>query len=81
MKKDILITGKTSDIKGIDPKIINSFPAMPNLSRMEYTVSIYATIAPNIINNHAASLIFGQRKIAMKAANAPNINWLEIKMV
>ena len=54
---------------------------MPKVFRTEYTVSIYATITPKITSIHAASLIFGQSKIAKNAAIAPKINWLETKIV
>jgi len=54
---------------------------MPKDFNIEYTVSIYATIVPKIISIHAASLIFGQRKMAKKAAAAPRISWLIIKTV
>jgi len=77
MKNDILITGSISDINGTELKIINSFPAIPNIFNTEYTVSIYATITPKIINIHALSLVFGHNKIARNAAAAPNISWVE----
>ena len=78
MKKSVLTVGSINDINETEPKTIKSKLVMPKVVKTKYTDSIYATIIPKMISIHAASLIFGQRKIAKKAATAPSINWLEI---
>jgi len=71
IKKSIRNVGSINEIKETDPKISISSLVMPKSLRIEYTVSIYATIVPKITSIHAASLIFGHNKIAKKAAAAP----------
>jgi len=78
MKKSVLIVGNINEINGTEPKTSKSKLVIPKAVKTEYTDSIYATIIPKIISIHAASLIFGQRKIAKNAATAPSISWLEI---
>jgi hypothetical protein len=74
MKKSALIVGSINDTSGIEPKIKKlSLPMLKDFN-IESTVSIYVTIMPKIISIHAASLIFGHRKIAKKAAIAPRIS-------
>jgi len=74
MKKAIRIVGNINDINGTELKINKKSPLIPNNFKTEYTVSIYATIMPKIINIHDASLILGHNRIAKKAAAAPSIS-------
>jgi len=78
IKKSVRRVGRTNDITGTDATTRKSSALIPNVFKIEYTVSIYATIEPKIISIHAASLILGHNKIAKNAAIAPRISWLKI---
>lgn len=80
IKRNALTVSNTKDTNGTKPKMRNSSAVIPKVTNIEYTVSIYVMIIPKIINIQGASLIFGQRKIAKKAAIAPSISWLIIKI-
>ena len=71
IKKRFLTAGNMNGITGTEAITTISSALMPKILKIEYTVSMYAAIAPKIISIHAASLVFGQRIIAKKAAAAP----------
>jgi hypothetical protein len=81
MKKPIRRHGSMIAATGTLPRVKVSPSVIPNMSKIEYTVSIYEAIAPITMSIHTTSRVLDHNMMAKKDARVPKASLLTIKTI